>query len=311
MKTVALPDDFDPLAVIVPAPVAPQGQVQQRAPEHQVSQPAVDMQASTAADKPLETTLSEFDAKYFNVADELPTGLAFSAYDKLSVRPYGLPEKYKLGAAKKGGRIKYVVEAVGAAIDRPVMQLPLMDFWFLCYWLRTMSYKKDPLAAEWGCENLDHVRQVYLEEESADTLKNRTIITNTDLQVHPVSEQLRPIAEQLMAGALPIYIHPPTVADFLDRIENGSDWDDEFSYVADIAVYLRSDIHGAKIVDRVKFLRSIVGHPDAEDKMELLKEAALLLQQAGVKDSFKDKCKHCGLEQQVLLEVDLLTFFPV
>lgn len=304
MKTQQLPDDFNPLEVIIPAPAVPVAPAQ-------VPQAGQPMTASTPEEQPAETTLAETNAAYFNIADELPTGLAFSAQSKLSIRPYGLPEKYKLGAARKGGKLKYIVEAVGATIDRPVMGLALIDFWYICYWLRLMSYKADPLVAEWSCEHMDHVRKVLLEEVDADTLHNKTIIEKSNVEVIPVDQDLAAVANELMAGSLPVYIHPPTVADFLDQLENGSDWDDEFAFMADIAVYLRPNVHGAKIVDRVKWLRSITSHPDAEEKMELLKKAIAIIVRAGVKDTFDAQCKHCQTQQKVLLEVDLLTFFPV
>lgn len=317
MKTTPLPDDFDPRKVIVPEPVQRTSvqvdQLDQRnlQPAPSVPTAGQPMVAAGAEDVPVEQTRAEHDASYFEVADELPTGLAFSTYSKLSVRPLQLPEKYKLGASRKGGKIKYVIDAVGATIDRPIMQMALIDFWFLCYWLRTMSYKKEPLVAEWSCENNEHVRKVILEEEAPETLHNKTIIEKTDVTVVPVADELKEIAEQLMAGDLPIYIHPPTVADFLERVDAASDWDDEFAFTADIAVYLRSSVHGAKIVDRVKFLRANMRHPEAEEKMDLLKQAIAIMAKAGTNDMFDTSCSHCLAKQKVLLEVDLLTFFPV
>lgn len=296
---------FNPLASYVPPAVNPE-------PSSPSVAPSAPAQAGSAREVPAEaeeTTLAESDARYFGIYRELPSKMAFYHNDKLSLRPLGLTEKFKLGAASKSSRLSYVVEAVGACLDRPVLSLTLMDFWFVCYWLRTMSYQKAALTITWSCEHADHYKKVLLGEVAPETLSNQHMIERSDLQVIPVdADALKPVAEEL--AEMGVFITAPTVADFLERVDNGHNWDDEFSFIAGLAVYLRADAHGKTIGERVKFMRSLATHSKGTEIMALLLDTQALLEQAGMREVFTATCKHCRTTQEVSVEVDLLTFFP-
>lgn len=303
--------EFNPMASFVPPPVAPATAATPAAAQPQTHTATSQPQGApdSGAPEQEESTLAESDATYYGIYRELPSRMAFYRNDKLSARPMGLSEKFKLGAATKSSRLSYVVEAVGACLDRPVTALTLMDFWFVCYWLRTMSYQKAALTITWSCEHPDHFRKVLLGEIARDTLVNQHMIERTDLQVvHIDADALRPVAEEL--AEMGVFITAPTVADFLERVENGHNWDDEFSFIADLAVYLRADAHGKTIGERVKFMRGLTAHSKGTEIMALLLDVRSMLETAGLKESFTATCKHCRTAQEVSVEVDLLTFFP-
>lgn len=293
MNITPLPSDFDPLAVHVPTPVVPQVQA--------VAQPVAPQTTSE------EVSKAETDAAYYGIQADVPSKLAFAPYSKLSIRPYGLAELFKIGAATKGGRVHYIVEAVGATLDRPVMSGALMDFWFCAYWLRTMSYKSSPLTITWSCEAHKHYRDVELEKVPADTLMNTTLITKSDIKVEPIDiAALEPIAKELVEFG--VQLAAPTVSDFLERLD--MDVDDEMEFLIDsFAVYLNV-VHGKKLIDRVGFIRGLISSVNGMRIIELLQQAQTLLDAGRVLESLQGTCKHCGEVQKVEVEVDLLSFFP-
>jgi hypothetical protein len=290
---------FDPLAVCIPAPVS--------APPVQAApaQPS----ATPAAEEQEETTLADTDSSYFGIHPMLPTAMAFADCDKLSVRPFRLKEKYKLGAARNSQQIRYVIEAVGACIDRSVWSLPLMDFWYICYWLRTQSYSRTPFTVSWACEDREHFRRVALGEDNEKTLINQTVLSYSDIQVRPLDmPALRELAISLSEAG--VFLHVPTVADFVERIEHAGEWDPEFAFLVDLAVFIRPDRHGKTLAQRVEFLRALSDQPNGEAIVGDLLDAKALLEKGGTKETINASCKSCGVHQEVSLEVDLLTFFP-
>lgn len=263
------------------------------------------------ADLPAEeTTLSESDSNYFGFHFDTPSGMTFYEFNKLSVRPFQVKEIIKLGAAKKSGKIQYVIEAIAASIDRPVYALTVADFYALCYWERIQSYQTRPFTVFWQCDNPEHVASVVSDPTSVapDTLNNQTVLHRSDLRITPLdTEALKPIAEKLSALGIALYM--PSVADLVETLETASKWDDTAAFLAPLAACLHVH-HGKKLADRIRFLNDLPNETGGLI-LELLDEAKVVIDKAGVVEAVKAQCSHCNEVQEVVLSTDLLSFFPI
>ena len=257
---------------------------------------------------PVETTLAETDARYYSVQTEVPSQMTTYDFNLMSVRPYQLPEMIKLGAASRSGKLRYVVEAVGATTDRPVMGLTMMDFTYLCYWLRLMSYKTKPFTVFWSCEASVHYQEVMAKRQDEKTLQNQTVMTRSELVVNLLDvEKIAPITKALVEQHS-IAMQAPTVADFLEALEV-TDWTDEETYLIRYAGCLHTT-HGRTLRDRCRFLANLPPETGGA-ALELLSDARRVIDQAGVVERVTATCNQCGEVQEVALSVDLLSFFPL
>lgn len=302
--------NFDPMETIIPSGVKPKtGRIVYSEPSELVTSSATIMTASGQTAPVEEVTKSETDSSYFGVHPELPSSMLFYAYKKISVRPYRLAEMFKLGAANKSGRVRPIMEAVAACIDRPIDRVTMVDFNYLCYWLRSMSYKQNPFNVTWDCESVKHYRQVALGEVEASTLSNTHTFDKGQLTTTKLIESdLSNIAQSLVNFGVGLYA--PTVADFVELSEEGDKWDDETLFIAKYASLIHTG-HGLKLFDRIKFLKGLGNTDKGVDIIELLEQAQKEINKCGVTNVVETKCKHCQGMQKVVLEIDLHSFFPL
>ncbi len=280
------------------------------------------MKLEPVASAPVPSNTSK-DARYFSFTEtELPSKMAYYNFDILHARPYELAEMFKLGAASKSRKLRYVVEAVNAVIDQDVFGLLMCDFMYLCYWLRVSSYKRRPFSLEWGCENLEHRLQVLdgaddgkggRIEVSPDTLRNVTLLEKSDIHIRGLDiENLKAPVERLYE--LGVTVWPQTVATFLEADELANS--DEVPSDEDVFLYpyacILGTVHGKSIRQRLVFLRSLTQSKpdDAMEVFELLNDVKDKLMDSTVHETMKARCNHCGKEQEVKPNVDLLSFFP-
>lgn len=258
-----------------------------------------------------EKVLAEVDSRYFDIASELPSRMAFYPFDHLSVRPYTVSEVVKLGTARKSGKVKYVMEAVGATIDRPVGDLLMCDFMYLCHWLRVMSFKKTPFTLKWFCEANSHRYKVVNDEIPASTLENSVVLDQSNLKVSMLDHtKIEATLNRLMDNGVVAY--PQTTRTYLEAEEllsKGKELSDEDTFLAAYAAILSRGEHGNTLQDRIQFLKTLdpeAGIPVMED----LGEVAAYFRTLGVHESLSLECQHCKVKQEVSIDVDLLSFFP-
>lgn len=257
-----------------------------------------------------EVVKAQQDARYFDIGAELPSAMAFYAFNHLSVRPYNLAEVIKLGTATKSGNISGIVDCVAATIDKPVRELLFCDFMYLCYWLRIMSYKKSPFTLKWQCEATSHQYAVIQNEAARSTLENEVVLTRSDIRVKVLDRALleQPLSQLYDAG---IVAYPQTVATVLDmeKLAKG-DIDPEDNFLFPYASIISAS-HGQTVTDRVAFLKTLTGREDGVEMLEVLDEVSSFFKNIGVHEVLNVECKHCRVKQEVTPQVDLLSFFPL
>lgn len=257
-----------------------------------------------------EKVLAHTDSRYFDIGDELPSRMAFYPFDHLSIRPYTLSELFKLGAASKSQKVRYVVEAVAATIDKPIDNVLYCDFIYMCFWLRTMSYKKMPFTLTWLCEATSHQYSVLEEGVPKETLKNEILIARRDIRVSLLDkDKVEKSIETLFNEKVVVY--PQTVATYLelDSIAQ-SEVDPEDAFLYPYASILSGHHHGKSVKARVAFLRSLQDNPKGIDLFEELETVSNHFKTLGVHESVQVECAHCKVKQEVTPQVNLLSFFP-
>lgn len=305
--------------------------------EHRASEPTpVSGPAIQATPPPATPTSPEKDARYMDVAADVPSTMAFYPFDALHVRPYNVQEIVKLGAASRSGKLRYVVDAVGSAIDQPIGNILLMDFTYLCFWLRTQSFKKSPFTLTWLCNDADHRSWVAngMDEHGAElpppppmpegveaykerprvapkaSLKNNVLLTETTLLMTKLdTDTLKEPAEFLHARG--IFIMPVTVATFLEATTfKENELSDEDAYLIPLASILAASVHGKGLKDRTAALKTLLDGPDGVVILETLNVAKDIIDKAGVHEVIVSQCQYCGKEQELTPNVDFLSFFP-
>lgn len=250
---------------------------------------------------------SQTDSRYISITDDLPSKFVFYEFDSLSIRPLTVIELKKIFKAHATRNFIFLIEAIGATIDRPIMGLTMGDFWYLLYWQRINSYKRSPFVIDFECSNDAHNDKVAAAELEASTLKNSVIIDNSTLQIIDFDETLVETAVNDFYQTHNLYLHPNILQDFSDimaavkankKIDEEDDWLNKYASLIDPR-------YGSLSVRRKK-IEDLQLSPDDITAMEMFEK----LTAHGVKEEFTVKCKECNASQTVVQSIDALQFFP-
>ena len=229
------------------------------------------------------------------------------------MKPFRVLHLAKLAKANDTGSMQMIAEAVSSVISAPgyssknlASELTLADFNAVLYWLRLNSFSKKQMAVTSYCENPAHRDKVKSGEMKEESLKIRTVYTNSDMKHTDLENVPDPEKFFLVLNDQRIELKPETVQDLIELMDHPDLNDEEFQYKARIAAVLdvkNSAGQQINIGEKVKLVERL----DADQAFTAM-EFANMLDDYGVKESINTKCMECGASGTVQIVVDAPTF---
>lgn len=281
---------------------------------------AVGVQAQPATE---EKTSSEANSEFVDISHHLPSSFMFYQFDSLSIRRFKYLEMKKVASGVISGNVANIVEAISACLptNGSAYDLTDGDFWFLMYWQRVNSYKKNPYTLEWDCSDIDHLSRVFDEDDETteDSLHNVSVLsTSENFQLDSIDQEQAAKINAKIQYVLDTYgvnLWASTVRDTHEatrlKLGDKKNEKDEAEVYSDDMSMIRyashiSRAHGRRLVDRLRFLNTM--NPDPDFLCEV--DEFINLINHGVHDTVTVRCKECNKSKEVPVSFDLLTFFP-
>lgn len=329
-KSVRPDRQAGPVPVVVPefkAPVS-SAPVQVQAPSGLRGDEAMLAKPMVVVKDPSPTPMTGPSA----VPIDLPSRFSYYMFKDLYVEPFRVTHLAKLAKADDVSSMQLTAEVVSSVLSTPSgekdlgFKLCVADFQAVLYWLRANSYKKPVMRITHQCMNREHHRRIMdetlpvQERLSRDSLVTESVhdvsfLSTRYLDVKPDPEYYH-VNLTINGDVYRIDLRPETIIDTIEFLDDPRFNDAEFQYLARIASYLDLDSvffrpDGASGVHKRWTLLERIGvvedHFTNEDAL-LVREFSDLVDNFGVDENVKVKCKECGFEELVKLSIDARTF---
>jgi hypothetical protein len=243
-------------------------------------------------------------ADYFSV--QLPSDFYFYPWKSLAASRIRGKQQAKFTRAAAEENLSYVVEAVASTLADPALinEFTLVDFNYLMYWLRLMSYTKSQFTHLAVCSHPLHLKKVAAGLAHEDTLKAIHVLSSTTLEEKSLDKEAADRAFRitnaeladfgLLATAPRVHDLIPTDVYLEPYTTIGPDGetvtDEEHSMLADLAAHVRP-LEGQQIPfeDRIKLVSEL-----PVDVIAALNAFSALIGDYGIKEFISVPCKECG-----------------
>jgi hypothetical protein len=269
--------------------------------------------AATAMSAPVayQEHNNEFDfnvqanSEHEAVSFALPSHFHYYEFKDLYIKPFRGRNFSKLNRAKEEESMLHVVEAVSSVIHNSMypqglaFELTLPDFYACLYWLRLNSFLKHGFVHKTMCRAVVHHNQVNAGTLDKDTLRHAENITRATLVTKELVKPLDPAQYALDSDA--IYLVPATMRDVLDITMN----ENIDQYDARIASSFQFVAGKASLAERMAFIDNL-----SADDIATITKWENDVNDYGVQESIKWKCRTCGHVHTDELELEAHSFFP-
>lgn len=291
---------------------------------HSVGQPTIAPQQQLV-DSISEVSFAERNMEYTEVSQDMPSRLAFYAYNGFAIRPLKLQEAKKLFQAHSRNSLRIMCDAISSCLqpDRSAFQLTQPDFNFCLYWLRMNSYKKSPYEVGFACTDMAHIERVVAKQVDKSTLYNKAKVHDTS-ELDVIFPDIQKIDDQIniVKAEYGIDLYPTLMSDIVELSELKSldtegnpildaEGDpippsDDVLWTAKYASVLSPFIHGRTLQERMAFFDSLDCGPDLLGELDFF----IQISKYGVQERVKVACVECGAKMDIKLSINALTFFP-
>jgi hypothetical protein len=261
---------------------------------------------------PLGTPLSpttRTNSEYRGIV--LPSLFLFYGFKELAARAFHVEEIAKIYSsymAQDNSGSRLLVEAIGATLSQDVMKLTVGDFWFLMYWHRLNSYKRNPFVVTFHCYAEDHHTQVNEGKLAPETLKNQVTIEQSSLKLITLDQSFKTRCDEFEQQT-GLRFTPELVEDWLYIEENRDELSPQQEFLIRYASRLeQNDVQGHTLKERCDFL---LNKPDLEiGVLHEMEDRLIGAADHGVEETITTECGVCHAPIQQKLVVGALNFLP-
>lgn len=239
------------------------------------------------------------------VSFALPSSFHYYPFKDLYIKPFRGRNFSKLNRAREEESMLHVVEAVSSVIGNSMyaqglaFELTLPDFYACLYWLRLNSFLKHGFVHQTMCRSVVHHNQVKAGTLDKDTLKHAETITKASIKTKMLTQPLNPEDYELDDAS--IYLVPATMRDVLDITMNENI--DRYDARTAASFQFREGI--ASLSDRMAHIDNL-----SADDIATITRWEKDVNDYGVEESLKWKCRTCGHVHTDELELEASSFFP-
>jgi len=249
------------------------------------------------------------DANLFHLA--LPSnGYFYPPGTKVFGRLVRGKQQAKFTRAAAENSLALTVEAVNSCLEGlNAADLTVLDFFYVMYWLRTLSYTKSQFTHISICTDPKHLQRVAKKELRPESLKTVTIVNNTTLEEDLFDPAALDALDLDLVTAAGITLKPPLVSDTLelaDAYDARNPEDADAIELVDSYASCIDTVHGQRLSlkDRVAVVEEL--DPDV---LGQIRAYAGAVTRYGIRELIRVRCKECGAEHQAELAVSAHSFF--
>ncbi len=247
------------------------------------------------------------------ISIDLPSRFQYYGFKDLYVKPFRVSHLGKVAKSHETGSMQTLAEVVSSVLSTPNgdtglgFKLSMNDFNAVLFWLRLNSFSKKQMRVPWECNNPDHTHSVAAKERPAETLKNTSLYTSSDVQHRYLEEVPDPEHYHLMVdGYGRVDLRPETMGDTIDFMDHPSWEDPEFQFTARVASVLgmeHPDGTPYRLSEKIEVVENLPA-----DAAAIALEFAELVDTFGVVETIQTKCNGCGASTELKIAVDALSF---
>ena len=244
---------------------------------------------------------------------DLPSGFIFYQFKHLSVAQIRGKHQAKFALAAKRQSTRVTVEAITSLLGDGIQakDLSIADFYAVMYWLRLNCMGKSTFNVHANCTDNDHLIKVAKGELPAETLKNSTLVSHTDLKQTDIDPKAviefmnRDDVKELEALGYTL-----TSPKMIDSIELEEVWEDkpeyaEIEFLTDLAGSIASVDKSMSLTLTERF--EIVGNLEAKF-IGVIRDWQEIVQSYGIEESVSLRCKECGAKIETELSISAHDF---